>query len=86
MFWTIGKSYFVQTVTLYVTGCLTEMSDKELVFADASYIAETGRLADTMKNGNFAEVEPYSSSVLINRDSIVVAREWTLPLPMKQFP
>ncbi len=66
--------YFVRTVTQYLTGRLVWVGDKELVFADACWIADTGRFADFLKDKNkVCESEPFpkTSYVIVGRGSIV---------------
>lgn len=80
----VGKAYLIRTVTFYYTGRLKRITSKELVLEDAAWIADTGRFYDCLKNGTFNEVEPYLGHVIVSRDSIVDATEWTHELPRKQ--
>lgn len=82
--WKVGQSYFVQTVTNYFTGRLTAIHAGELVLADAAWIADTGRLADAIKSGNFSEIEPYTHDLIISRGSIVSATQYPFELPRNQ--
>lgn len=80
-FWKIDETYFVRTVTHYCVGRLIEISDKELVFADASWVADCGRFNNALKVGKLEEVEPFVHPVLLNRSSIIDATIWGHPLP-----
>ena len=85
-FWVIGKNYFMRTVTYALTGKLVEVSPTEIVLVDAAWIADTDRYADSMKSGEFREVEPYPDGqlVLVNRTAIVDATTIkTLPREQK---
>lgn len=83
-FWIIGNKYFIRTVTMALVGRLKSIDDKELVLSDASWIADTGRFSDAMKTGDFDEVEPFCSDILINRSSIVDATNYAKSLPLSQ--
>lgn len=82
----IGKSYFIRTVTFSYTGRLIDISDHELVFDNAAWIADTGRFADAMRTGEFNEVEPYPDgmTVHISRGAVVDCSDWPHPLPRNQ--
>lgn len=83
-FWIVGKSYFIRTVTMNHIGILKDVSEKELIFEKVSWIADTGRFHDFIKNGELNEVEPFVSDVLINRDCIIDACEWLHAVPTVQ--
>jgi len=85
-FWEKNVNYFIRTVTHYLTGMLVEVTDKEIVLKNAAWIADTGRYANAMSEGKFSEVEPYPDDqlVLVNRDSIIDATQWTHKLPREQ--
>jgi len=82
--WTVGKAYFIRTVTNYFTGRLILVTPQELVLEDAAWIADTGRFADAIAKGQLNEVEPYPSRVIIGRGSVVDACEWDAALPRAQ--
>lgn len=82
--WHIGRAYFIRTVTMYLTGRLLKLTPQELLLGEAAWIADTGRFADAMKTGSFAEVEPFSGLVIVGRGAIIDAQEWSLPLPKEQ--
>jgi hypothetical protein len=83
--WEIGKNYLIRTVTMIQTGRLVAVTKQELVLEDAAWIADTGRFADSLKSGNFNEVEPFpSGKVIIGRGSIVDAISVNFELPRIQ--
>lgn len=82
----IGENYLIRTVTMIYTGKLKEIHDSELVITDASWIPETSRWANTVKDGTFNEVEPYPDgyNVIIGRHSILDAVKVNFKLPREQ--
>jgi hypothetical protein len=73
--WKIGKNYFIRTVTHHLTGKLASVTDKELVVTGAAWIADDGRLTDSLKSCVFNEVEifPANEEVIIGRGSLIDA-------------
>ena len=71
----IGKAYFIRTVTYHHTGRLVGVTEHELVFEDAAWIADSGRFADALKSGSFSEVEPFpdGKKIIIGRSMVVDA-------------
>ncbi len=69
-FYQIGKGYLVRTVTYAQTGRLVAITDTELVFDNAAWIADTGRFANAVADVNFSEIEPFPGLVLVNRGAI----------------
>ena len=82
----IGQAYLIRTVTMIYTGRLVGITDQELWIAEAAWIAETERYADTLRSGGFREVEPYPHGVVIavGRGAIVDAAPWSHALPRSQ--
>ena len=83
----IGSNYLIRTVTMIYTGKLEAVYEQELVISSASWIAETKRWAESVKEGQFEEVEPYPDNckVTIGRGSILDATpvKWSLPREQK---
>lgn len=79
----IGKSYFVRTVTYHYLGRLVSVTDSDLVFADASWVASSGRFHKALAEGVpiLDEVEPYPANVIVSRAVIVDASVWDHDLP-----
>ncbi|MBW2096953.1 MAG: hypothetical protein JRI80_19000 [Deltaproteobacteria bacterium] len=80
----VGKKYLVRTVTMIVTGKLVKVTEQELLFEDAAWIADTGRYADTLENGEFTEIEPYKRPVIVGRGALIDATELLCKLPREQ--
>jgi hypothetical protein len=80
-FFEIGKWYFIRTVTHHQVGELVgfDRDGLELIFKNAHWVADDGRFGDMWKRGTFAESEPFPSGlpILVNRESIIDAGEWT---------
>ncbi|MDE1849093.1 MAG: hypothetical protein KGH55_03625 [Nanoarchaeota archaeon] len=83
----IGENYLIRTVTMIYTGRLTKVFEKELVIADAAWIPETERWADSVAKGTFKEVEPYpdGEEVILNREAVLDTTKvrWKLPRSQK---
>jgi hypothetical protein len=83
----IGAKYMIRTVTMIYTGKLIKVFDKEIVLTNCAWIPETERWAQSCKNGDFKEIEPYpeEAEVNVNRevilDSFIVS--WELPNKQK---
>lgn len=80
----IGKNYFIRTVTHHLTGKLLRVTSKELVLADAAWIADDGRFYDALKTGKLNEVEPFPGEVIVGRGSLIDACQWLHELPRTQ--
>lgn len=77
----VGKNYFIRTVTMYTVGKLVAIYDQELVFENASWVADMGRFNESLKTGRFQESERFESNAIVNRGAIVDATEWKHDLP-----
>ena len=83
-FWQIGKSYFMRTVTMSLVGELKEINSEEILLKKCSWIADTGRFHDALRDGNFDEIEPFVNDVLVNRHSLIDCTRWMHALPSVQ--
>ena len=85
----IGSKVVLRTVTMIYTGTLVSVGNRELVLEDASWVADTRRWADFLKNGVAAagiEIEPYpEGKVSVGRGALVDACAWNHDLPRKQL-
>lgn len=81
--WQVGKNYFIRTVTHHFTGKLVAVTDREIIFVDAAWIADDGRFSECIANGTPSEVEPYpdGAHVLVGRASLIDATVWNHELP-----
>jgi len=84
----LGKSYLIRTVTHISVGRVKQISSQEILLEDASWIADTGRFHDALKNGietlSSSEVEPFVDDVVIGRGAIIDATEYRHALPRDQ--
>jgi len=79
----IGKSYFIRCVTYHTIGKVKAIVGDFLVLEQASWVADSGRFMQAIKEGTLSEVEPTGDSI-INMQSIVDAFPWVHQLPSKQ--
>jgi hypothetical protein len=78
----VGRAYLIRTVTHYHVGRLVEVTPKELVLEDASWIADTGRFNKALATGTLNEVEPFPvGRVIVGRGALVDAALWNHALP-----
>ncbi len=84
IFFEIGKSYFIRTVTMHLIGKLKNIKDKEIILEHAVWVADSGRFHNALKDGTLNEVEPFVSDVLLNKECIVDACEWLHKIPTEQ--
>jgi len=82
----IGKAYLIRTVTHIDLGIVKAVGDKEIVLTQASWIADTGRFHNALKDGptKLNEVEPYTHDVILGRGALIDATEWPHGLPREQ--
>ena len=78
-----GKSYFIRTVTYHLIGRVERIVGKFLVLKDASWIGDSGRFMNAIKEGKLNEVEPVGDAFL-NTDAIADAFPWVHELPKEQ--
>lgn len=80
----VGENYLIRTVTMIQIGKLESIGDKELVLSNASWIADTDRFHNALKDGKLREVEPFIDNVIVGRGAIVDATIWRHELPREQ--
>lgn len=80
----IGKAYLIRTVTMHYTGRVVVVTDSDVLLEEASWIADTGRFADSLATGSLGEVEPYPGKVAVCRGAMVDFCEWKHALPRSQ--
>jgi hypothetical protein len=79
----VGGKWFIRTVTFHHVGLVVRRVGEFLVLKDASWVADSGRFMDALKNGALSEVEPVGDA-LVNVSSIVDAFPWIHDLPTRQ--
>jgi len=86
----IGKKYFIRTISYHYVGEVIKETNNFISLVKASWIADSGRFYDAMKEGieitSSSEIEPYpvDLTVKININSIVDFCEYKHKLPIKQ--
>jgi|SRR3990167_2204441 len=81
----IGKNYFIRTVTNYFTGTLLWVGPMELLLENVSWIADTGRFSNALREGKLNEIEPYPEGpVIIGRGAVIDATHWNFDIIMVQ--
>jgi hypothetical protein len=79
----VGQSYFIRTVTYHLIGKLEAIADGFLILSSASWIADSGRFMQAIRDGKLDEVEPVGDAV-VNIGSITDAFPWKHSLPKDQ--
>lgn len=80
----IGKAYYFRTVTYHQVGIVVGVfCVKWLQLKDASWVADSGRFMQAIKEGKLNEVEP-EGDAFINMDSVTDFFPWEHPLPKEQ--
>ena len=80
----IGEAYLFRTVTHIEVGRVVEVIGQFAKIEEASWIADTGRYHDCLKNGVFNEVEPYPDYSVVNMDALINLVPWHHELPREQ--
>lgn len=79
----IGKKLFIRTVTYHMVGEVVKRVGKFFQLKGASWVADSGRFMNAIKDGTLEEVEPVGIAFL-NTDTIVDMFEWKHKLPKDQ--
>jgi len=80
----VGKSYFMRTVTYHLVGkVVAQYSGGLIELDDASWVADSGRFMNAIKDGTLNEVEPVGKAY-VNLRSVTDMFPWVHPLPTLQ--
>lgn len=79
----IGEKWFFRTVTYHMVGKIKKMVGRFAYLTDASWIADSGRFMNAIKEGTLDEVEPVGNAY-INLDTVVDIFPWKHSLDLKQ--
>ena len=79
----IGKKFFFRAVTYHCVGKVEKQVGKFLQLSGASWIADSGRFMQTIKDGELNEVEPVGI-YYVNLDAVVDFFPWKHALPKEQ--
>ena len=80
----VGKKLFIRTVTYHLIGKVEKIIGNILQLSSASWIADSGRFSDAVKNGfgSSAEIEPLGNW-FVNLQAAVDFGIWKHELPTK---
>ncbi|NCB44474.1 MAG: hypothetical protein EOM59_17920 [Clostridia bacterium] len=79
----IGKSFYFRTVTYHLVGKVTNVLGHFLQLESASWVADSGRFMQAIKNGTLVEVEPVGIA-FVNLESVTDFFPWKNELPTEQ--
>ena len=79
----VGKKFFFRTVTYHVVGEVTKRFGTFVALKNASWVADSGRFMNAIKDGELNEVEPIGSWN-VNLASVVDFGLWKHALPKEQ--
>lgn len=80
----LGKPVFIRTVTHHYTGRLAAADESFVRLEDAAWIADDGRFADALADGELSEVEPYPGGCLVALGAVLDVSLWAHDLPREQ--
>jgi len=80
----VGKKFYFRTVTYHQVGKVEKViSGKFLQLSNASWVADSGRFMQAIKNGTLEEVEPVGD-MFVNMESVCDLFPWKHDLPKDQ--
>ncbi len=79
----IGNSFFIRTVTYHFVGKVKARVGSFLHLVSASWVADSGRFMNAIKDGTLSEVEPVGD-VFVNLETVTDFMPWKHSLPTEQ--
>lgn len=79
----IGGKYFFRTVTYHLVGEVKKIVGRFAYLKNASWVADSGRFMNAIKEGTLSEVEPVGDA-FINIDTVVDFFPWKHSLKLEQ--
>ena len=79
----VGSKLFMRTITYHMVGKVTKVVGSLLELSDASWVADSGRFMQAIKNGTLNEVEPVGRC-WVNFNTVVDCFPWKHDLPSVQ--
>ena len=79
----VGGKYYFRTVTYHQVGEVKKIVGKFAFLKNASWVADSGRFMQAIKDGTLSEVEPVGDA-FVNLDTVVDFFPWTHRLPTEQ--
>lgn len=78
-----GKKLFIRTVTYHIVGEVEKVVDGFVKLSTASWVADSGRFSDAVKNGTLEEVEPVGDAY-VSLGAVTDMFEWKHDLPVER--
>lgn len=79
----VGKKLFIRTVTYHMIGEVKARVGQFFHLKNASWVADSGRFMNAIKDGTLSEVEPVGEA-FVNVNSVVDMFIWKHTLPQYQ--
>lgn len=79
----VGKKLFIRTVTYHLVGKVKAVSGNLIELSEASWVADSGRFMQAIKDGTLSEVEPVGRC-WVNSGAITDMFPWEHTLPKAQ--
>ena len=79
----VGKKFFFRTVTYHIVGKVEKVIGNMLKLSTASWVADSGRFMNAIKDGELNEVEPLGEW-FVNISAVTDFGLWKHDLPTKQ--
>jgi hypothetical protein len=79
----VGEKLFLRTVTYHLVGRVERILGNFFQLSDASWVADSGRFMQAIKQGQLNEVEPIGDA-WINMDTVTDFYRWNHDLPDRQ--
>jgi hypothetical protein len=79
----VGKKFFFRTVTYHLVGLVSKVMGSFLILENASWVADSGRFMNALKDGELNEVEPCGAA-FINLSTVTDFFPWKHDLPKDQ--
>ena len=79
----VGKSFYFRTVTYHLVGNVKKVMGNFLELKEASWVADSGRFMNAIRDGELSEVEPVGTA-FVNLQSVTDFFNWKHPLPKDQ--
>jgi hypothetical protein len=79
----VGQKWFFRTVTYHLVGKVKKRLGSFVILQDASWIANSGRFMQAIKDGVLNEIEPVGDA-LLNLNTVTDAFPWKHKLPKAQ--
>ena len=77
----VGDTIFIRTVTMYQIGNVAHIGPDSITLTDASWVADVGRLGESLATGNLLEFEKTPGWITVGRGAIIDIYPWGHALP-----